>query len=296
MSKEKEPKELQFKSSGETFPALYFENGNKACIVMAHGFGAIKEGLLPQAEIFKDKYDVLLFDYRHFGSSDAKPRLLVDIKKQLEDWENIVKWAKERYEKVALFGSSFSGGHVLITASKIDVDAVISQVPCVDGISTTIAIAQGGGIMNIVILILSDILDLLLDSLIGKSYRVPFVSSPKKIACMNTADSLKYLEVVPEKEDWENFTPARVILSIPSFRAIDFVEKIKCPVLYIIGEKDSLCPAQTTLKAARKTKNAEVFKIDGGHFDPYKNLKGFPDHFEECMKVQMDFLSKTLGT
>ncbi|MCX8000635.1 MAG: alpha/beta hydrolase, partial [Leptospiraceae bacterium] len=110
------------------------ENGEN-CIVMAHGFGAIKDLLLMYAEKFGKSFSVLLFDYRHFGRSKGEPRQLISIKKQIEDWKKSLEYAKNKYERVAIWGTSFSGGHVLEIASEYEVDAVVSQVPFVDGLA-----------------------------------------------------------------------------------------------------------------------------------------------------------------
>lgn len=41
----------------------------KSCIVMGHGFGAVKDLLMTYAEKFGKLYSLILFDYRHFGRS-----------------------------------------------------------------------------------------------------------------------------------------------------------------------------------------------------------------------------------
>ncbi len=275
--------ELWLENGGERFQVFHFRNDNDACIVMAHGFGAVKEALLPYADVFKEKFDVLLFDYRHFGKSDGEPRQLISIRKQLEDWERAVNYTKERYEKVVLWGSSFSGGHVLVVASKTEIDAVISQVPFVDGI----ACVKAAGIKNATLLTLAGVVDLIA-SMFGKEYRLPIVSSPNQLAFMNTSDSLKYLDMIPENVKWENSTPARIALTLPRYRPVKFVDKISCPVLYVVAEKDAITPAYAAYEAARRTKKAKVFSVDCGHFDVYI------DYFEECVKAEMDFLAGSL--
>jgi len=50
--------------------------GGRPCVVMGHGFGATRDaGLMPFAERFAAAgADVLLFDYRGYGTSDGTPR------------------------------------------------------------------------------------------------------------------------------------------------------------------------------------------------------------------------------
>ena len=51
------------------------------CVVLAHGFGAVKEGgPVRMAERFAaEGYAGLAFDYRYFGESGGEPRQLLDI-------------------------------------------------------------------------------------------------------------------------------------------------------------------------------------------------------------------------
>jgi len=79
-----------------------------------------------------------VFDYRHFGHSTGKPRHLIDIPKQLEDWNSALTYVRSRddvnLERIGLFGTSFSGGHVIRVAAGDDkIWAVISQCPFTSG-------------------------------------------------------------------------------------------------------------------------------------------------------------------
>jgi hypothetical protein len=55
------------------------------CIVLAHGFGGVREARLGAfAERFAEAgIAALVFDYRHFGASSGEPRQLLDIHRQL---------------------------------------------------------------------------------------------------------------------------------------------------------------------------------------------------------------------
>ena len=107
---------------------------------MAHGFSGVREQRLDAyAERFAQAgMAVLVFDYRHFGASEGEPRQLLSIARQLEDWRAAVAHARSLEgidtKRIALWGSSFSGGHVIATAAKDpDVAAVVSQAPYTDG-------------------------------------------------------------------------------------------------------------------------------------------------------------------
>ena len=117
--------------------------GRLPVVVMAHGFGAVKELRLDAyAQKFAAAgFAALVFDYRHFGSSDGEPRQLVDIGRQLEDWRAAINYARHHSEldpdQLALWGTSFAGGHVVeIAAKDPKIRCVISQVPHLDGFAS----------------------------------------------------------------------------------------------------------------------------------------------------------------
>lgn len=83
---------------------------------MAHGLGATRTMRLAAfARRFVEAgYAALVFDYRHFGDSGGEPRQLLDIGRQLDDWQAAVRFARTLDDidptKVILWGSSFGGG------------------------------------------------------------------------------------------------------------------------------------------------------------------------------------------
>ncbi len=257
------------------------ENG-KNCVVMGHGFGAVKEMLLPYAEKFGKFFSLLLFDYRHFGRSRGEPRQLISVEKQIEDWKRVVDYARSKYESVALWGSSFSGGHVLEIASRCDVEAVISQVPFVDGL----AVVKAMGLRSIRFAVLGFI-DLILSPFGG--YKVPIAGEkgflPGEYLRLVEEHKRRYSTDIP----WENSTFARISLSIPLYRPIKKVDKVKCPVFYLVAENDAVTPAKATFMAVRRTREAEVMSLRCGHFDVYL------DFFDETSNRELEFLKKNLG-
>ena len=89
------------------------------CVVLGHGFGGTIEARLTA---FAERYaqagcHALAFDYRHFGASDGEPRQLLSIRRQIQDWHAAIVHARfvdgVDPHRVALMGTSFSGGHVV---------------------------------------------------------------------------------------------------------------------------------------------------------------------------------------
>ena len=114
------------------------------CLVMAHGFSAIKEMDLDAfAERFVAALTItcLVYDNRGFGASDTKdgaPRQEIIPSQQISDYQDAITYAQTRNDvdgsRIGVWGSSYSGGHVLMLGA-VDrrIKAVLSQAPMVDG-------------------------------------------------------------------------------------------------------------------------------------------------------------------
>ena len=104
---------------------------------MGHGFGATKDaGLEPFAERFAAAgLDVLVFDYRGYGISDARvghPRQDVHHLRHREDYHAAVAAARSLPgvdpERIVVWGSSYSGGHFDIYVGEPFETSVAAQV------------------------------------------------------------------------------------------------------------------------------------------------------------------------
>ena len=137
--------QVRIPSHGEQLAAYRYTpdraGARVGCVVMAHGFSATRDDGLPAyAEAFCDAgFAVILFDYRHFGASTGQPRQLLDIGRQQDDYRAVVDWARHTDgidpDRIALWGSSFSGGHVLaVAAGDPRIAAVIAQAPFTDSL------------------------------------------------------------------------------------------------------------------------------------------------------------------
>jgi len=128
-------------------------------ILMSHGWGGTAAALRPDAIVFaRAGYLVVTFDYRGWGKSDSrlvltggKPeardgKLIAEVKEvrevvdpidQTTDIMNAINWAVGEKqcdsERIGLWGSSFSGGHVVYVAARDPrVKAFVSQVGSMD--------------------------------------------------------------------------------------------------------------------------------------------------------------------
>ncbi|HEX5225106.1 MAG TPA: alpha/beta fold hydrolase, partial [Solirubrobacteraceae bacterium] len=122
---------VEFTSAGERCAGVHLAPGRDAfagvdgrapCVVLAHGFvGTVDSGLIPYAERFAAAgLHALAFDYRHFGNSGGEPRQLLSVRRQLEDYAAAIAFARTLDgvdpERIVVWGTSYSGGHVVPVA------------------------------------------------------------------------------------------------------------------------------------------------------------------------------------
>src|SRR5437879_6801327 len=119
--------DIEFNAEGTTLCGWFYTpasaNGPFPTIVMAHGFSAVKEMYLDKyAEVFANAgLAALVFDNRNFGSSDGEPRQEIDPWAQIRDYRHAITYARTRpevdRERIGTWGSSYSGGHVLVVGA-----------------------------------------------------------------------------------------------------------------------------------------------------------------------------------
>ena len=84
-------RDVAFNSSGDECRAWLFmpDAERPPLVILGHGLGATREyGLEPYAQRFAAAgIAALVFTYRHFGDSGGQPRQLLDIERQLGDWD-----------------------------------------------------------------------------------------------------------------------------------------------------------------------------------------------------------------
>jgi len=146
-------RDIEFAAAGVTLRGWFYPaegaSGTAPTIVLAHGFSAVKEMYLDRyAELFSaNGLNALVFDNRNFGDSDGTPRQEIDPWAQVQDYRTAITYAITLAEtdrnRIGIWGSSYSGGHVLVVAA-IDrrVKAVVSQVPMVSGYDNVRALVR----------------------------------------------------------------------------------------------------------------------------------------------------------
>jgi dienelactone hydrolase len=288
--------DVTFDSSGERCAAwLYTPEGAAPhpIVVLAHGFGGVRTARLwAFAERFAAAgMAALVFDYRHFGDSGGSPRHLLDISRQLDDWRAAIAFARGLEgidpDRVALWGTSFSGGHVAeLAAEDHRVAAAISQGPFLDGVWTL----RAAGPRNIVRLTVAGLRDELARLRGRPPYMLPVVGPPGSVAAMNSPDAEPgYRALFEPGDEFRNEVAARIGLRVGLYRPIRAARRIACPWLVCVADGDAVTPPQPALKAASRAPRAEVRRYGVGHFDIYVG-----ETFEQVVGDQLDFLERHL--
>ena len=267
--------------------------GKRPIIVMAHGLGGVKEMRLDAfAERFTAAgYACVVFDYRHFGASAGEPRQLLDIDRQLEDWRSAIAYAHTLDgvdpDRVVVWGTSFGGGHVIVTAAQDKrLAAAIAQCPFTDGFASSFAIPPSTSAKVTALAVRDQI-----GALLGRDpVMVPTYGPPGSTALMTSPDSVAGIQnLLPPDAEIERDVAARFALQIvrhfPGRRA----RNVTCPIFFAICEQDAVAPPGPTRKYAAQAPRGEIKLYDTGHFDIYVG-----DDFERVVADQLEFLRGTV--
>lgn len=274
---------------------LYLPEGARPApvMVMAHGLGATR---VMRLDAFAERfcaagYACLVFDYRHFGDSEGEPRQLLDVQKQLQDWKAAVAFARSRRDvdgqRLVLWGTSFSGGHVLSTAADDGaVTAVIAQCPFTDGLASGLALNPVSS-LKVTALALRDQIGAWLGA---APVMVATAGESGEAALMTAADAKPgYLKLLPPgaAASFSNQVAARFGLQIIRYFPGRKTAQIACPVLFCVCDTDTVAPAAATLRHAKRAPKGEILRYAEGHFDIYVGAA-----FERVVSDQLDFLRR----
>jgi len=264
---------------------------------MAHGLSGTRNASLePYAERFAAAgFNVVLFDYRYLGDSDGEPRQLISIPRQLEDWKSAIAFARDLpgvdAERIGLWGSSLSGGHVVVTAARDKrVAAISAQCPMLDGHASARKVRKQVGLADIARLAAASVYDGVRAALGLSPYYVPLVAPPGALAAMPTADAYAGMKaIVPA--GWRNQVAARLFLRLPFYRPIRLAREVKCPALLITCEHDTVVSTKSAAKAVEQLAGETSFvSLPIGHFAIYLG-----QWFERSSSAQLDFFTVALG-
>ena len=256
-------------------------SGGHPCVVMAHGFSAVKEQHLDDyAEVFAAAgLACVVYDNRGFGASDAapgKPRQEIDPWEQIRDYQHAITYAQSRddvdADRIGAWGSSYSGGHVYVLGA-IDrrVKAVSGQAPLVSGrrgFESLVRIDAWGPTWE------AFAADRLERARGGEPAMMPVVTEdPTAPAALPTADSYEWFTRTQRDRapSWRNEVTLRSVELLQGYEPGRFLPLIApTPVQMIVAQKDRLVASELATAAYETAAHPKKLVIaPGGHFDAY---------------------------
>lgn len=290
-------RDVDFEVAGERIAAWQYEPDAEPpfpCIVMATGFGGTRDmGLPVYAERFRAAgFAVVLFDYRRFGASGGEPRQLLDVGDQLDDWRTALQFVRRdaRFDahRIGLWGTSFSGGHVLtLAAEDHEIAGVVAQVPHVSGITSLTAIHP----LSAVKVLGAGIVDALRALADRSPHYISITGHPGENAALTADDAADgYQQLVPEGATFDNRVAARIALSVAFYRPIAGAGRIRCPVLIQAADYDRVTPARAARRTAAKIRSGAYRGFPCSHFDFYKE-----PWLSQVLDAQVEFFERTLA-
>jgi fermentation-respiration switch protein FrsA (DUF1100 family) len=277
--------DIEFDAEGATLRGWFYApngdaNGGHPCVVMAHGFSAVKEQHLDDyAEVFADAgLACVVYDNRGLGASDAapgKPRLEIDPWEQIRDYQHAITYAQSRDDvdagRIGVWGSSYSGAHAYVVGA-IDrrVKAVSGQAPLVSGrrsFESLVRIDQWDPMWEMLAA------DRLERARGGEPAMIPVVTEdPAGAAALPTADSYEFFTGSGERApSWENQVTLRSIELFQGYEAGVYLPLVApTPVQMVVAERDRLVATEAAAGAYEHALHPKKLVITpGGHFDAY---------------------------
>lgn len=281
--------DIEFDAEGVTLRGWFYKpdgaTGEVPCIVMAHGFSAVKEQFLDDyAEVFHAAgLACVVYDNRGFGASDAalsKPRQEIDPWEQVRDYQHAITYAQNRddvdAERVGVWGSSFSGGHAYVVGA-IDrrVKAVCGQVPLVSGRRAFETLVR--------VDFWQPTWDMLAADRQARAHgdepmMMPVVDKdPRAQSALPTPDSYEFFTGTQERAPaWENEVTLRTVEYFQGYEPGRFLPLISpTPLLMVVAPNDRLVAGEWACEAYETALHPKkLVLVPGGHFDAYQG-EGF---------------------
>lgn len=276
-------RDVRFTSEGLACAAWYYvprdiaAGERRPAIVMAHGWSGVKEMCLANfAEAFAAAgFVVLVFDYRYLGESEGEPRGDVIPNEQRRDYKNAITWICRQPEvdagRIGLWGTSYSGGHVLVLAAEDRrVKAVVAHVPAVGVRSTTLRWLRRGMFSEVWHAGRLIVRQLPRPS---QTLMIPVVSPGGGPATLPGKEAWQWKQRTAKMAPtWRNEVTVRSVIASLRDSVRPSIPRIApTPLLMVVASRDHYCFTDEQLRAfASAGEPKKLLEVDGGHFDFYE--------------------------
>jgi hypothetical protein len=263
-------------------------------VVLGNGFANVRQMSLPSyaAAFAAAGFAALTIDYRYLGSTGT-PRQQVLPEEQCDDLRNAITWLSERPEvdarRIALWGTSFAGGHALrIAAVDRRVAAVVAQVPAI-------------GLWRYLRRLDREARERFLATALADRLTYQRTRRARRLAITAEAGTESLLG--PRGLDWHrrneqdhdtfhNWIAAHSLDAIATYDPGAFVEDISpTPVLMILVDDDATTPTDVACAVYDRMREPKrVVTLHGGHYDVYD----VPAVRDACIAAATGFLTDQL--
>lgn len=278
--------DISFEAEGVTLRGWHYRPAGASpapLVVMAHGWGAVKEMYLDlYAEVFAAAgMAVLVYDHRCLGSSDGEPRQEIDPWRQIRDYRHAITFGMTLPgvdpARIGIWGTSYSGGHVLVVGA-IDrrVRCVVSQGGTISGWRNTLRRYPGDGVQE-------------LRARFDADRQARFAGeAPARLPLragftMTGRDEDRFPPIGnhggnwmnemrrDRAATWRNEVTLQSLEMYAEYEPGTYIARIApTPLLMITGDRDTLTPTDEILEAySRAHEPKRLLVLPGGHYDLY---------------------------
>ncbi|MGH2574401.1 MAG: alpha/beta fold hydrolase [Ignavibacteria bacterium] len=240
------------------------ENNSQA-IIFIHAFPLCNRMWDPQAEYFKTKYRVVVYDLRGFGHSEINDGQF-PVDSHVDDLNSIID--KLNINKPIICGLSM-GGYIALRALEMNQDkfkAVILSDTKAEADANAAKIKRAEQIK-------------LIKSGGKNNFFEGFINNALSESTLKgNEEKQKIVKFLKEMMGWQSDTGICAGLMTLAARTdtTDSLEKVKIPALILVGENDKLVPPEFSKLMNEKITNSKLERIpESGHFPNLENPEAF---------------------
>jgi pimeloyl-ACP methyl ester carboxylesterase len=234
---------------------------------------------------------VLAFDYRGFGASEGYPRQQISIDRQIADYEAAIAAAKllpgVDQNRIVLWGSSLSGGHVIrVAAGRDDIVALIAMTPLTNSLATGRQVIAQYNLLTAVRSTVNGLRSRLAAARGKPPIMMPVVSRPGEPGALALDGAYEsYLSMAGPT--WRNEIDSTVGLELAMIKTKAYAKALRGKLLVQIADFDRFVPADSVAKTAVQGR-AQVHRYPCDHFDVWPGH----DWFDKASGDQVTFLTR----
>jgi uncharacterized protein len=289
---------VRFPSGGRSCAAWHYPGTTDGCLVMAAGLAVTKEPGTDRlaARLHAAGFTVLAIDFRHLGESDGEPRQVTPFAEQRADFEAAIAFARTLPgvdpDRVAIWGFSSSGGHVLrVAAGTPGLAAAVAHAPLADGLAAFPNALRHQAPLAGARFFARGLRDLVGRRLGRAPLLVPLAGPRGTVTSLTTPDAqtgaaaLNPDDAYPE---WRQEVAAGSALATGFYRPGRAAARVACPLLVVVYDDDGVAPPSAAAAAGARAPRGEVAHLPGGHY------AAFLDQHEPTIDVLLAFLRRHL--